>query len=268
MLRLVAVLVLLFASASRAQHVVAVGGGTRTPEILAEVVRLAGGDRARLVVIPLASGSPDEVGGSQAAEFRAAGAGRVSVLLDVSDTEALRDATAVWFSGGDQNRLVAALRGTEALVLIGDVLNRGGVVAGTSAGAAVMSRTMITGDMRASDGVQEPGYTPTDEGFGFVDDVLGVAVVIDQHFANRQRHARLLSAVLNGPARLGFGVDEATALVASPGGIRVVGRANVTVIDARDAPISFSGGVFSTSGIRLSLLGTYARFAVGADEVP
>ena len=237
----------LLAVGARAQTVVAVGGGERTPAILAAVVEAAGGSRARLVVVPLASAEPEEVGRAQAAEFRAAGIGAVLVMRDSADVAALGSATAVWFSGGDQNRLARALVGTEALRLIGDVLGRGGVVAGTSAGAAVMSRTTITGETCGGP-VVAPGCARTAEGFGFLDDVLKQRVVVDQHVANRNRHGRLLAVVLDDPALLGVGIDEATALVAT-----VVGHGNVTVITARGAAVAKRGSAFSARGVTLHL---------------
>jgi cyanophycinase len=241
--------------------VVAIGGGARPPGVVAAVVALGGGPDGRLVVVPYASADPEGVGRAQADEFRAAGFGHVAVALGPPDADsalALFDgATAVFFSGGDQNRLVRALRGTRALDAVRAVWARGGVVAGTSAGAAVMSRVMITGGERvrpdsaaAPFSTVEPGNVETDEGFGFV-----TGAVLDQHFAARRRQNRLLSLVLERPDLLGVGVDEETAVVvAADGSFRVIGNRSVQVFDARGASVETRGRGFSAAGVRLHVL--------------
>lgn len=241
--------------------VVAIGGGARPAAVVARIVALGGGPDGRLVVVPYASGDPEGVGQAQRDEFAAAGFGAVAVALghpDADSTVALFDgATAVFFSGGDQNRLVHALRGTRALGAVRAVFARGGVVAGTSAGAAVMSRVMITGDERVNPdsaaapfSTVEPGNVVVDEGFGFV-----TGAVVDQHFVVRRRQNRLLSLVLERPDLLGVGVDEETAVVVSPdGSFEVVGARGVHVFDASGATVEARGRGFSASGVRLHVL--------------
>ncbi len=250
-----------FVPSLRAQHLVVVGGGARPPEIVAEIVALGGGAAGHIVVVPAASGEPETVGRAQAAEFVAAGFGRAAVALgapDADSTVALFDtATAVFFSGGDQSRLVAALRGTRALAAIRALHARGGVVAGTSAGAAVMSRVMLTGDERVNPDAAdapfstvEPHNVDTAEGFGFL-----TWAVVDQHFAVRRRQNRLLSVVLDHPGLVGIGIDEETAIVVNPDGhFRVVGRRGVQVFDARETTVETRGRGFSARGVRLHVL--------------
>ena len=261
-------LILLTAPGARAQHLVIVGGGARPASVVAEIVALGGGAAGRLVVVPQASGVAAEVGPAQAAEFTASGIPAVVALgaPDADSTVALFDrATAVFFSGGDQNRLVAALVGTRTLAAVRAVLARGGVVAGTSAGAAVMSAVMITGEERppadpeAPFSTVEPGTVVTAEGFGFV-----TWAVVDQHFAARRRQNRLLSLVLERPDLVGIGVDEATAIVVGPDGhVRVVGDGSVQVFDARGVSVETRGRGFSARGVRLHVLAHGDRFAPG-----
>ena len=244
-----------------AQTLVIVGGGTRPASVVAEIVALGGGVAGRLVVVPQASGDPAEVGAAQAAEFVAAGFGAATVALghpDADSTVALFDrATAVFFSGGDQSRLVAHLAGTRALAAVRALHARGGVVAGTSAGAAVMSAVMLTGSESVNPDAAdapfstvEPGNVVTAEGFGFV-----TWAVVDQHFAVRRRQNRLLSVVLDHPELVGVGVDEETAVVITPdGALRVVGNRGVQVVDARGAAVEARGRGYSASDIRLHLL--------------
>ncbi len=253
---LLILLVWIAAPAVSAQTLVIIGGGARPPAVIAEIVRA--GRAGRIVVVPAASGEPASVGAAQAAEFVAAGFASAAVALgdpDADSTVALiESATAVFFSGGDQNRLVAAWGGTRALTAVRAVYGRGGVVAGTSAGAAVMSHVMITGDERDGDGSFdsiESGDVVTSEGFGFV-----TWAILDQHFAARRRQNRLISVVLDHPALIGVGIDEATAVVVPPSGeMRVVGAGSVQVVDARAAHVGSGRGPSpSASGIRLHVL--------------
>ncbi|HEX8299116.1 MAG TPA: cyanophycinase [Rubricoccaceae bacterium] len=257
-MRLAVLVLFLTVPAVRAQSLVIIGGGDRPAEVVAEIVRLGRGER--IVVVPAASGSPAEVGPAQAAEFVAAGFASAAVALghpDADSTVALFDsATAVFFSGGDQNRLTAALHSTRALEAIRALYARGGVVAGTSAGAAVMSRTMLTGDERRDAGegeafaTVEPKNVVTAEGFGFVS-----WAVVDQHFAARRRQNRLISVVLDDPDLIGVGIDEATAVVVGPdGAMRVVGAGSVQIFDARDAHVVGRAGGFSAAGLRMHVL--------------
>ena len=244
-----------------AQTLVIVGGGARPASVAAEIVALGGGAAGRLVVVPQASGDPAGVGAAQAAEFVAAGFGAASFALggpDADSTVALFErATAVFFSGGDQSRLVAHLAGTRALAAVRALHARGGVVAGTSAGAAVMSRVMLTGSESVNPDAAdapfstvEPHNVVTAEGFGFV-----TWAVVDQHFAVRRRQNRLLSVVLDHPELVGIGIDEETAVVVTPdGALRVVGNRGVQVVDARGANVQARGRGYSASDIRLHLL--------------
>ncbi|MFC4064891.1 cyanophycinase [Actinoplanes subglobosus] len=208
-------------------------GGAAGPALLGRFVELAGAGDARIVVIATASEDPAATERSYVERFESLGAGTVRGLrlahrADANTPEAgavLRGATGVFFTGGDQERIITALGGTAVDTLLHALVGEGRVVlAGTSAGAAMMSATMITGGDR-------PGVTAdsvrTGPGLEFLPCVL-----IDQHFAERGRLNRLLSAVARYPHELGVGIDEDTAILTGGDSFEVLGSGAVTVVDA------------------------------------
>jgi len=271
-------------SAQSPGAVFAVGGGPQPPALVREFVDLAGGPgQARIVVMAMASESGATSGEEKAADLRALGAEAINVWLtrDQADTDSaarlLDGATGIWFGGGDQSRLMAAIGGTRTAAAIYARWRAGAVVGGTSAGAAVLSTPMITGDEK-----RPGGDRPTDDGsitFATLerDNVITAAglgvltnVIIDQHFVRRKRHNRLISLVLEGPVRLGAGIDESTALVIEPGGSwRVSGGGTVVIYDARDAA-SATGTLLAGTGLRLHVLPAGGRFdsATGRATLP
>ncbi len=258
-------------------HLLIIGGGTRPPELMARVAELAGGPGARVAVVPNASSVPEEVGPEQAAELAAAGAGEAFPLQATPETardpatlEALEGVTGVFFSGGDQSRLTRALLGTPLLERLREVHARGGVVAGTSAGAAIMGPLMITGDERGPppEDEDEEGFTTiraddvvTTPGLGFL-----AGVVFDQHFVARKRLNRLISVVLENPDLLGVGIDESTAILVRPDRtFEVLGRSQVVVLDASGAEISTGPeGHIAGHGMALHVLRAGQRFDLAA----
>ena len=206
---------------------VIVGGGKLPDGVRDEFFKLAGGAaKARIVVIPTASADADKP--DQAASFTKKWRDLDPLSVELlhtrdrarADAEAfvalLRAATAVWLSGGDQSRLTEAYRGTRVEAELRALLDRGGVVGGTSAGAAAMSDPMIVG----GDAVAKLG-----RGFGLLP-----GVVCDQHFVARNRLDRLRGAVTARPGFVGLGVDEATAAVVTGRSVRVVGDSTVTAV--------------------------------------
>ena len=208
-------------------------GGAAGPELLGRFVELAGGADARIVVLATASAEPDAAEAAHVDAFTAHGAGRVRALRIRCRADAnspgveplLREATGVFFTGGDQERITAVIGGTATDSTLQSLVATGAVVlAGTSAGAAMMSGTMIVeGDSR---GVSRSGVR-TEPGLEFLPGVL-----IDQHFAERGRVNRLLSAVALYPHELGMGIDEDTAILTDGDCFEVLGRGAVTVVDA------------------------------------
>jgi len=214
-------------------------------------VELAGGPgRARIAVVPMASEEAAESGADLVRELDGLGAKAFVFLVDRAQAESaavarrLDSASGIWFGGGDQARLTAALGGTRSLRTMHERYRAGAVVGGTSAGAAIMSDSMITGNQTPpgdttgyyGDDYPEIGRHRVEvrPGLGFLP-----GAIVDQHFLRRERHNRLLSAVLERPRLVGVGIDESTAIEVSPDGRwRVLGESDVLVVDARRSRVT------------------------------
>jgi cyanophycinase len=211
-------------TANYAGSLVIVGGGGLPDVIRDRFLKLAGGKKGRLVVIPTASEEADDTRIDRIYSYwERMGFGSVKMLHtrnpkranDPSFVKPLTEATAAWMSGGDQSRLANAYRGTAVEKELSRLLARGGVIGGTSAGASVMSSIMITdGNPKAR----------VSTGFSLLPDV-----VIDQHFQNRKRKDRLLGVLEQHRNCLGMGIDEETAVVVRGHRFTVVGKANVSI---------------------------------------
>lgn len=223
------------APARKPGPLVLIGGAEdRTGEarVLREFVRLAGGAKARLVVVTVATELPEEVGGEYLATFRRLGC-KEALRLDIPTRSHAHDpavaarleaATGVFFTGGSQLRIANLLGGTPVDQLLHRRRGDGLVLGGTSAGAAMMSGTMILGG--ASETTPRAGVVEVGPGMEFLRGVM-----VDQHFTRRGRTGRLLAALARHPHLLGVGIDEDTALIADGPEFRVVGSGAVTVID-------------------------------------
>ena len=219
---------------------VIVGGGDSVMPVIEHIVELGGGDRAKVLVVPFASGFPEEMGLAQVQEFLDAGCEATELILcekeEIDSPEniaKLDSVTVVFFGGGDQNRLTSFLAGTKFLERIRSFYNEGGVVGGTSAGAAVMSKVMITGNQKSNESESPPfdkiekGDIVTAEGFGFLKNII-----IDQHFIIRKRENRLFSVLLDYPNMRGIGIDEPAAIVVKPDNtFEVIGTGQVLVFE-------------------------------------
>jgi cyanophycinase len=215
-------------------HLVIIGGGTIPDDVRARTLELGGGPKAIVAIFPQASELP-ETGPETVAIWKKAGAAE-AISLDAKDPTAciaaVKRATLIWFPGGDQTKLTAALEPSGIAEAIRQRYREGVTVAGTSAGAAVMTKVMITGnemDMQAI----TAGKTDTAPGFG-----LWPRAIVDQHFLKRQRSNRLISAVLDHPELVGVGIDESTAVVVTGSEIEVIGKSSVVVFDARKASVT------------------------------
>ena len=246
------VFLLLVTSSAFAQSgaIVAVGGGGTTDAIVARTLELAGGKNAVVAVLPQSSAVAN-AGDSSVKMWLDAGAkqARKVDFADPGAKAALEASTLIWMPGGDQNRLMKAIDGTGLDEVIRARYRAGAVVGGTSAGATVLSKLMITGD--ADLAALTAGKTSLAKGLGVWD-----AGIFDQHFLKRQRNNRLLSAVLDNPGTIGVGIDEATAAIVRNGQIEVVGRSAVVVFDSRKAKVekTEAGGVVGGTGVITSVL--------------
>ncbi|NEQ29681.1 MAG: cyanophycinase [Leptolyngbya sp. SIO4C5] len=200
--------------------------------ILREFVRLAGGTDAHIAVLTAATAYPHEAGAEYDRVFTRLGAAAVDIVHTEAPDDAnkpqlleiVADATGVFFTGGDQSRVIRMVQDS----LLEDLLHKrhreGAVISGTSAGAAIMSEAMIAD----GDSTSHPYLDAVEmsRGMGFLTQVL-----VDQHFAQRGRLGRLLSGLLLEPSVLGLGIDENTAVIVQGDELEVIGEGAVTVVD-------------------------------------
>ena len=216
----------------------AIGGAVdfEQPVIFNEFIQRAGGAQARIVVLPQASGSK-ETGKGYCVAFKKLGVKSKPVSLEFRERkdvdkkkhlEAIRHATGIFITGGTQMRITAIIGGTEFEQELLAAFQRGAVVAGTSAGTAVMSRVMLAyGKGGATPRERIAQFSP---GLGFTD-----RIIFDQHFRQRDRLGRLAYAISMHPGRFGVGVDENTcAVVEDENCINVLGQSAVTIIDGKE----------------------------------
>lgn len=255
---------------SESQGQLVIVGGAEDKEgdctILREFVRRAGGLEARIVVMTVATELPREVGDNYIRVFERLGVEDIRIVDTVyredassaSSLEAIRKATGVFFTGGDQARITSILKDTEIDKVLHERFSEGIVVGGTSAGAAMMPDMMIAeGDSETNPRVEIVTMEP---GMGFLP-----GVVVDQHFAQRGRLGRLLSAVAQQPVVLGFGIDENTAVVVKAHELEVIGEGAVTVIDVSELTHSNLGDILKDEdlalcGVKLHILPHGYRF--------
>lgn len=212
---------------------VVVGGGPTVADITTRTLALAGGSNARVVVLPQSSALPD-AGDASVKMWLDAGArdARKVRFDDVAAARAaIEQATLIWMPGGDQNRFMDAIRPTGLADVIRARHKAGVVVGGTSAGAAILSASMMTGEADLKS--LTTGSTELKPGLG-----LWPEVIVDQHFLKRQRHNRLLSAVIDHPSLIGVGIDESTAVIVRGRELEVVGASAVVVLDARSGRVT------------------------------
>ena len=265
-------------------YLVIIGGNLRPSNgpVWERIIQLAGGKGARIAVFASASGTPERSGKSLVERLNSYGAKAffvpVAVKLSGSNyqaaaddrglADAVRNANGAFFAGGDQSRITRALRhedgsNTRVLDALWDMYRRGGVIAGSSAGAAIMSSTMFgrprTVLATLKLGVEE-GEEITD-GLGFVGD----DVFIDQHLLVRGRFARMLPAMLKKGYKLGLGIDEDTAMVVLPNrDVEVIGYKGALVLDLSNAIVH--EGAFNVTNVRVSYLDNGDHFNIVTRE--
>ncbi len=234
--------------------------------LLRQFVKLSGGRRARLVLVPTASSFQDEVVDSYTEVFTRLGAPGVGVVnpatrQDSHDPELVAridGATGIFLSGGSQLRLSQLLPGTPLGEALHRAHDRGAVIGGTSAGASIMSDFMIS--------MGDEGITPRQRA-SQISAGLGLVrgVVVDQHFDQRSRYGRLMSVIAPSPHLLGIGIDEDTAMVVTDGReFTVRGSGAVFVVDCTtavtDAPDARAGAPVLVSGATVHTLPAGATF--------
>ena len=251
---------------------VIIGGGTRPESIIERIIQEAGlRDGGFGVVLPMSSSSDSSV--YYACEpFRIAGVNTIVGLPFAkgerptqAKLDSVRRARLIYITGGDQNRFMAVVEGegTPIAEAIREAYRNGAVVAGTSAGAAVMSEKMTTGNQ-----LRDTTYTSTFKviesenleikpGLGLITGVL-----IDQHFLIRSRHNRLLTGVIDYPDHKGIGIDESTAIVVKSYEAEVIGVSQVIVIENPSKSRSLQGKKLGATGLVLSIHLPGERFSI------
>lgn len=207
------------------------GGGRLGPEIISRFINLAGGTDAPIVFIPTAGGSKKYGQNYKGANlFRDLGATNVTILHTLDRDEAnsdsfvkpLQDAKAVWFSGGRQWRLVDAYKGTKTERMIRQVLDRGGVIGGSSAGATIQGSYLVRGDTKNN----QIMMGDHEEGFAYIQNIA-----IDQHVLTRNRQFDMFNILQRRPELLGLSIDESTAVVVQGNEFEVIGKSYVIIFD-------------------------------------
>jgi cyanophycinase len=210
---------------------VIVGGAMTDPAIARRFVDLAGGEEARIVVVPTAGGGETyDASACGLGAWQAMGVASVSCLHTTdpgeADTEAfvqpVREATAVWFNGGRQWRIVDSFAGTLAESEFRRVLDRGGVIGGSSAGATIQGSFLVRGDTGGNTVMMGDHQV----GFGYLKHTA-----IDQHVLRRNRHFDLIEVIEAHPHLLGIGIDENTAIVVHGDEFEVIGQSYVLIYD-------------------------------------
>ena len=208
------------------------GGGPLPNGLVDRFVELAGGQQAKIVVIGGATEPGSDDREPFAALLRQRGLPAVATLSlrhprDVDDAAlaTLRDATGLWFGGGRQWRFVDTYEGTPAVAAFHAVLARGGVIAGSSAGATIQGEFLVRGEPLGNTVMRGEGY---ERGFGFLP-----GCAIDQHFVARDRERDMVELVGQLPQLIGLGIDEGGALEVRGSIATVLGERTVAVFDAR-----------------------------------
>jgi cyanophycinase len=233
---------------------VIVGGNMQDPEIVTRFIDLAGGPDAPLVIVPTAGeGDTYDQYWSGLRQFRENGARNLTVLHTrdpkVADTDAfvkpLATARGVFFAGGRQWRIADSYLNTRVMRELQAVLDRGGVLGGTSAGASIMGSFLARGDTKGNE-LMVGDHTV---GFGFLKNSA-----IDQHLLRRNRQFDLIDVVQKQPELLGIGIDENTAIVVQGDRFEVIGKSYVVIYDAKHATRPAAKFYFLGAGDRYDLV--------------
>jgi cyanophycinase len=216
-----------------------IGGGSRPDAMVSRLIKESGIDkRGYAVVLPMSSEQQDSSVYYAKLPFLTQGVDRIyGVFFTTSQgatkekSDSVRNASLIYITGGDQVRFMSIVGGTLVEQAIIDAYKSGSTVAGTSAGAALMSKTMLTGNQlkyveyTSTFPVIESNNMETSRGLGLLD-----RVIVDQHFVVRSRYNRLITAVIEYENIIGVGIDESTAILVKGGEAEVIGESQVIVI--------------------------------------
>lgn len=210
---------------------IVIGGGRLNQTIMDEFKTLAGGENAKIVVIPTANVINNQIDSMGIkATFESYRFKNISILHTSDPKEAnkasfvqpIKEATGIFFTGGRQWRIADGFLNTKAHDAMFKLLDRGGVIAGSSAGATIQGSYLARGDSKNN----QIMMGDHEEGLGFISNIA-----IDQHVIARNRQFDMFSILKNKPELLGIGIDESTAIVVKGGSFKVIGESYVIMYD-------------------------------------
>ncbi|NMM48934.1 cyanophycinase [Marinigracilibium pacificum] len=239
-----------------------IGGGKRPQSLLKRIIKESGIDKKGYgMVLPMSSIEPDSANWYAIRQFEELGYTNIFGLDYDSingyrqrQIDSLKGASLIYISGGDQRKFMDRISGTSIGNIIRERYASGSIIAGTSAGAAVQSRRMITGDER-----KHPEYHPTyrhleTENFDWTEGLALVdGVIIDQHFVKRSRYNRLLTAIMTFPDEIGAGIDESTAMYIRGDSVEVLGESQVIIFKNTARESNQKDGKLGSKGITLDI---------------
>lgn len=248
-----------------------IGGGKRPPSLIKKLLETAEVSQSDyIVILPMSSEVPDTSFMFAEAQFVELGYTNVvdyyfpkGASLSAAKMDSLRKSKLIYLPGGDQNRFMDIIEGTGVKEAIVDAYKAGATIAGTSAGAAVMSEMMITGnELKHADYEEtfrniEANNIEIKTGLGLI-----TTAIIDQHFVKRSRHNRLISAVIEHPDMLGIGIDESTAIIVKGNLATVTGDSQVIVFSNPKRSKKETNGLLGAESLQLDVFLAGDKFAL------
>jgi len=251
-----------------------IGGGDRDDEMVQQMIDLSGVKNEKyIIVLPMASSEPDTASYYATKQFLKLGATNIKTFNFIKGVEtpqsridSMVNAGMIYICGGDQSVFMDAVLNTPVYTAIHEAYNKGAMIAGTSAGAAVMSKKMITGNQLRYPKAERYSTIVTKnieitEGLGLLQDAI-----IDQHFIKRARLNRLISVCIENPQELCIGIDESTAILVKGDSAIVCGSSQGIVLDAQKAEIGAADTLFSAKNLKMSVLLKGEKFRINKNK--
>lgn len=248
-----------------------IGGGSRPPSMIEKLVEISEINKKGYgIILPMSSAEPDSAVYYAKLQFTDLGINNITGINFSKDKpstqqqlDSLKNASMIYISGGDQNKFMDIVLNTPIEAAIKEAYKNGSIIAGTSAGAAVMSKRMITGNELKHQEYEETfRHIESDnieisEGLGLIE-----TAIIDQHFVKRSRYNRLLSAVIEYPEVLGIGIDESTAIIVEGDSAEVIGVSQVILLRNKDNSKINMEGLLGAENLRIDVLLPGSKFSM------
>lgn len=247
-----------------------IGGGSRDSALMVQLIKESGWKEGDWISICPMSSRWDSAYISMNNEFKMYTQSNINCIRIDSNTvknpitlDSLRKSKIVYLNGGDQSIFMMHIKGTEFKKAINEAYENGATIAGTSAGAALMSENMLTGEQKkqkkyaSAIPVVWQNNMEIVEGLGFLD-----SVIVDQHFIVRSRHNRLMSSILDNPKLMGIGIDESTAIIVKGDSATVAGESVVMVYSNPKGITKRGADVMSAQSLQLNMYLAGDRFWV------